>query len=484
VTRRRAQRLAPFLLSLSGWLFPAEAAANGAFPAVSQIVVDPVDSDRLFLRSTFGIVVSPDRGANWDWICESAAGYFNVEPPMTVLEDGRVILGLAHGVSRSVPGGCGFSLAAGIEANVVDVSRVAGDPERVVALSIGYTDSQVWESTDGGDSFSPLGEPILDFRALTLDVPASEHEVVYVSGFAGIESGDTEGQLLRSDDRGRSFQRYPVPETTSAKQPYIATVDPRDHLTVYVRTDGLPGRLFVTRDGGETITEVLRLQVPIQGFALSPDGATVLATNVYDGSFRADTEAFAFEKIACRGPSCLSWTDAGLFGCGDDLGDGFIVGSSSDQGATFERVVDLSCIRGPLACDADTVVGAECPLLWPGIQNQLGADECAPPEVPTNRDCFEQGGAAGDTSTGTGTGGDGSLGGTNAGGAPPPDAGASGVNGALPNTGGTADAESASCGCSVVTHRNSWLLWPWLGFALWLARRHATRRRVRPSSLL
>ncbi|HEY3494423.1 MAG TPA: hypothetical protein VGK73_07050 [Polyangiaceae bacterium] len=470
------------------FLAAASSRANGVFPAVSQIVTEPGEPDHVFLRSTFGLVVSSDRGASWDWICESAAGYVDIEPAMTVLEGGRVILGLPRGISRSSANACDFAPAAGIDANVVDVSRVTGDPERVVALSVTDVDSQVWESTDAGETFAPLGEPLLDFRATTLDVPATEHGWIYVSGFAGVSSGTGEGRLLRSEDRGLAWQSFGVPETTSARRPYIAAVDPEHAATVYVRTEGLPGLLFVTRDGGETLEEVLRLKVPIQGFALSPDGKSVLATNVYDGAFRADVDSLVFEKVACRGPSCLSWTESGLFGCGDDTPDGFIIGASEDEGATFERVIDLSCIRGPLACESSTLVGGECPLYWPAIQTQLGAEVCAPRDVPPYRGCMDMGEAGADGTGGTGAdnqggapsnAGDGALGGATT----------AGTGAAPSNDGGatpSAPAESGregSSGCSLSTSRNSWLFLAVLGFFLGSARRRATRERRRPNEV-
>jgi hypothetical protein len=277
-------------------------------------------------------------------------------------------------------------------------------------------------------------------RATTLDVAATDGDVLYVSGVVGSADRGGYGVVLRSVDRGGSWASFPVPETNSGKKPYIAALDPRDARTVYVRTTGLPGRLFVTRDGGETFQEILRLEVPVQGFALSPDGETVLATNVYDGSFRADTRSFAFEKVACRGPSCLLWNELGLFGCGDDLGDGFIVGRSEDRGRTFENVLDLSCVRGPLACDASTIVGGECPAFWPDIRAQLGAETCAPRVVPPYTECFVEGGAGANSGGSAAQGGGGPLEGeAGAGGAPPE----------LPPQ--ATSPEPRGCGCAIPT---------------------------------
>jgi photosystem II stability/assembly factor-like uncharacterized protein len=468
---RRARRAPAFASIFALLLAPSGARANGAFPAVSQIVADPVDPQRLFLRSTFGVVLTRDGGANWDWICESAAGYLNIEPPMTVLEGGRVLLALTHGISRSSNGACEFSMAESGDVNMVDVSRATDDPERAVALSTSDLDSTVWESLDAGASWSELTEPFPDLLATTLDIAASDGDVLYVSGVVGAADAGGQGVLLRSDDRGRSWLSFPVPATNSAKKPYIAAVDPRAARTVYVRTTGLPGRLLVTRDGGETFDEVLRLEVPIQGFALAPDGETVLATNVYDGSYRAATDSLVFEKIACRGPSCLLWNELGLFGCGDDLGDGFIVGRSDDAGASFTHLLNLSCVRGPLDCEASTIVGGECPTYWPGVRTQLGAETCTPLSVPPYTGCFAEGGAGGSAGTVEGGAGEGGA----------PAQGGSGAARAGTTASQAPCPEPEGCGCSTITTKNHWKFSWIVGTLIALARRRATRSRARPT---
>jgi len=199
---------------------------------------------------------------------------------------------------------------------------------------------------------------------------------------------------------------------------------------VYVRLIGVQGELEVTHDGGKSFTTVLQTAVPVQGFALSPDGTTILASNSYDGTFRARTVDEAFEKIACTGRTCLSWSDSGLFGCGDDVVDGYVFGQSLDDGTTFQGALDLSCVRGPVACDAATSVGAACLAAWPAIQAQIGATECTPEAVEPYVGCFANGGQPSDGGTSgassggmpsSGSGGDGN--GTGGPSKPPPSPG-------------------------------------------------------------
>ena len=464
------------------------AAANGAFPNVSQLVADPDDPSHMVLRATFGLLVTRNGGADWDWLCEAGMGYQDIEPPLTVLAGGTILLGLPNGVGRSDPSGCDFASASGLTASVVDVSRVVARPGEAVALSVTETTSQVWRTTDGGQSFEKLGIELRDFVATTLDVAPGDPKRLYVSGVG------TDGPLLlRSDDRGETFEATELPKTDTARRPFIALVGPDDD-TVFVRLDGLPGYLLASRDAGATFEQVLELRVPIQGFSLSPDRQSVLATNSFDGSYRADLETLEFERISCRGPSCLLWTSQGLFGCGSNLTDGYVLGSSGDHGATFERVVDLSCVRGPLACDEDSSTGSTCESVWPAVQMQLGAETCSPPATPAPLSCGLEtpggdGGAAGDGAEGgaggepapSSSGGSGDLGG-----APAEPGGGSnaGYAGSFVSRPPAAEPEASGCGCQLPRPRlglNGWL-WTLLGaIALAIVNRRATGKRARPT---
>jgi len=397
------------------------AQANGALPSVDQLLIDPAAPDHLYLRATFGLLRSFDHGQSWDWLCEAGMGYVDLQPPMAVLPGGTVLLAIPEGVSRGEPSGCDFQRAEGIDANVVDLARSGAEPGAAVAVSIAGTTSRLWRTVDDGRSFAPLGEPIEGLIAATIDVAPSNPDSVYLSGLAG-----TQGVLMRSKDGGRSFESFPVPNTTTSRRPYIAAVNPFDAETVYVRLVGVEVALEVTRDGGRSFSTVLETKIAVQGFALSPDGKTLLASNGFDGTFRANTEDYAFEKIACSGRPCLNWSEGGLFGCGDDMLDGYIVGRSEDEGATFERVIDLGCLSGPLACDAATSIGSTCPAEWPTLQQQLQAPECLPRDVPPRTECT---GGAPDEDAGTG---------------------ARSGSGGRPNASGGAGAtpgEASGCGC-------------------------------------
>jgi hypothetical protein len=435
------------------WLLSTlPALANGRFPETNQLVVEPGDPDHAVVRATFGLLVTRDRGTSWGFVCEDAFGPQNTDPPLTLLPGGVLVLGLDDGVSKSDALGCHFELARGIEGPVLDVTASTGEPGTALALTADDAASIVWISSDSAASFEPRGR-IAGLSAVTLDVAPSNSDVLYLSG---VENDD--GVLYRSDDRGLNFERFTIPGASSSQVPYIAAVDPTDANTVYVRTYGIPGALLQTRDGGRTFSErPLELRTPVQGFALSGDGSVIVASNPFDGTFRAARERFEFERIRCGGASCLAFADEDLLGCGSEALDGFVVGISRDGGETFSRLLAQSCIPGPVTCPEASGVARECANTWLELRARLGAERCVPIDVEPAAGCFGSSGAGGTESPPEIP--------TNAGG----DAG--GAGGATSETGSSAGCSCATTGPS----RNLASVWSLV--VLSLVRR--TRQRSR-----
>lgn len=294
------------------------ARANGKFPAADQLVVDPGDPQHLAVRTTFGILTSSNGGADWDLICEAAAGYDNYEPGIAMADGGVIVAALFQGVGVSTASGCDWTLAAGVSgAAVADVSVSPADPSKAVALTTKAALSQYFESSDAGSTFAQVGVDLPQgFAGLTLDVvPGTQPARIYASGVDSTGATPV-GKLARSDDGGASWQLFDVPESDDVFAPYIAAIHPSDPDRVFVRLAGGPGRLLVTSDGGVQWTEVWRAPIGnLRGFALSPGGETVLVGTEFDGLYRASTADFMFEKLSSLAIRCLTWTAAGVYAC-------------------------------------------------------------------------------------------------------------------------------------------------------------------------
>ena len=425
---RNTRTIALLAFCAASGLPPRSVRANGAFPAVSQLVADPSDQAHLVLRSNFGLLITHDRGSSWDLVCEAGLGYQNVEPAIALLADGTTIAalpnGIAHGTSE-----CAFGLATGVTAYVADVARVPDVPGRAVAVSVDIdaSVSQVWHSLDGGRSWSAWGSPLNELNAATLDSAGAEDGPLYVSGVT--QNGTVKGVLARSTDRGQTWIRMDVPGASKVSAPYIAALAADDPDTLYVRLSGSPGRLLVTHDGGARWSTALDFAGPLDGFALSPDGGYALASGRVDGVWRARTSDLTFERVSCSKLRCLSWTSAGLFACADEFQAGFLVGESQDSGFTFQPRLHLSCVRGPLSCPSDSSVAEACAAGWPALSEVLGTD-CAN-SVFTPRDDCSNGGSSGGGALAS--------------------AGASGA--------GKDAALRAGAGCSLSVHRNENAVW-------------------------
>ena len=162
---------------------PAE--ANGRYPQAMQLVEDMRDAERLWLRSTYGLLTSSDGGGTWHWICEEALGYSSsaiFDPMMGVHEDGTLIMGLLTGLRTSTNGGCGWKYAIdAIRGNfVVDVAvHPVLKNQGLVLVSFGETDpdasstsyvNQIWKSADNSKTYTLLSDTLpTNFFSNTLD---------------------------------------------------------------------------------------------------------------------------------------------------------------------------------------------------------------------------------------------------------------------------------------------------------------------------
>ena len=87
--RRRTAAVA-FIL-VAAMLVPALALANGRPPLTNGVYFRPGDDQALFVRSTFGLLVSKDGGCTFRWVCEKAIGYGGeFDPKYAIATDGTI----------------------------------------------------------------------------------------------------------------------------------------------------------------------------------------------------------------------------------------------------------------------------------------------------------------------------------------------------------------------------------------------------------
>ena len=461
--------------------------ANGRFPRAERLLEDASDPEHLVLAATYGLLVTRDRGQNWYHVCEASFAEPDLEsdPVAAITQSGAIVTSIYSVLTRSEPDACDFSVRLGQSDTdrVPDFTLARGASERIVAVHVstpldGPVVNQLYASDDDGRTFEALGPPLPSSIRLvaTVDVAPSDPERIYVSGLAE----DRSGVVLRSDDGGQSFEATTLATNTSESEtPYIAAVDPNDPDIVYVRTDlweyddvaGLDlayDALYYSDDGAQSFDEVFRTDAKLYGFALAPDGESLLlgygdpvdgggryvipeALGIYK-SATANGE-FSFEKIFAESVTCLTYTGAGLYACAAQSRSGFELGVRADADFTLEtpepftRLLDLAEVRGPLACPACSS-GARCADYWRDTCLRLGARNCDDAGAGGAPECTNAAGAGGAKAEGGAGAGDGASGASAAGAGGTPDAGEAGRGGTAGKTGANPKFDRDSgCGC-------------------------------------
>jgi hypothetical protein len=380
--------LASSALAVTTLLAPL-ARANGRFPTAQQLAPSPTDPTFIPLMATFGVVISTDTGATWDWVCEGAVGYQSSEnPTLGVTANNTVLIATFEGLGMTTDRGCTWSMGVGgITKPTVDLAVETTDPHSAFILTSGYLglddagpsyDNRVWVTHDDGTTVTQVGASLdPDIIPETIDIAPSDATRVYISGtrkLAGVPSG----VLLRSTDGGQTFAEADFPLLTGDaglldRAPYIAAVDPTNPDRVYVRVDNVDGtRLLVSDDGLATTKQVWQAQGQILGFAVSSDGTKIYAGGPLDGLYVTSRTALAFTQPVWPGQvECLALKGDALLACSNEV-SGFLVGSSTDDGTTWTPLLHLSCVRGPLACAASSLVTTQCDSLWAAQDEQLG----------------------------------------------------------------------------------------------------------------
>src|SRR5262245_48583867 len=121
---------------LATLLFSSVAGANGRPPLTNGVAFQANDSHALYVRTTFGLLISHDGGCSFRWTCEQNVGYGGMfDPTYAIANDGTIFATTLAGLRISRDGGCSFTTAtAPLAATYVDT------------ISLGPT-GEVWVAT-------------------------------------------------------------------------------------------------------------------------------------------------------------------------------------------------------------------------------------------------------------------------------------------------------------------------------------------------
>ena len=128
-----------------------------AEPSAFGIAFDPDDSDNIYVGTNCGLAVSTDGGSSWARVeVDETPNNSDTDVWDVVVHDGGIIDACGdNGHHRSTDGGGTWDASAGLPGGVCSIA-VSPDEQDVLFVSVG---TNVWESDNGGDTWTNLGTP-------------------------------------------------------------------------------------------------------------------------------------------------------------------------------------------------------------------------------------------------------------------------------------------------------------------------------------
>lgn len=364
----------------------ATALANGRAPLTNGVFFRPGDSSSIYVRSTFGLLISHDDGCTFRWVCEQAVGYGGMfDPKYAAARDGTLFATTYTGLRVSRDGGCTWATAtaelpAGAPGRIADIWIDALDVgptgEVWVATAESARPNDVYRSTDNGATFTARNmlSPTIWWKSVR--VAPSRAQRVYVSGYQVAQPPTA--HLRRSDDSGATWTPSALADVAYGATPIVlvAAVDPSDPDIVFVTSLGASppngDRLYRSTDGGATLTEVLATSSAIADVAFH--GGRVLVASAAGGAFASSDGGATFAPLT-EPPqlACLGVRGEQLIGCGANWQPDFKAVARSGDGAAWDKLFRFVELAGPLQCAAGTTSATTCDPMWPALEQQFGA---------------------------------------------------------------------------------------------------------------
>jgi len=372
------------------------AQANGRFPQSTAVKFHPGQTDTIIVPVTFGLLVSTDGGAHFDWICEQAVGYVGTyDPVYAVAADGAVLATNFEGVRIARNGFCSWDAVPDLANQWVSDIKVDSDGKvwaSTFTLSSGY-ENNIFVSTDNGATFSPsnLARNDVAFRSV-LVAPSDPtrlytvgQQVIPATADAGFPTVVTVG--FRSENGGQSWTPLNMDSIIVGNTPQVVmeAVAPDDPDVLYARSEksNVPSGdiLYRSIDKGQSWTEVLRTSDIIRAMLVQAGGKVIVGT-LNDGVRISEDGGDTWMMPTEQPPmNCLGVRSDGLlFACGLNWAPSYFALATSTDGQTWTPMMRFCDIRGPLSCpagsiQADTCVGDR----WGMVKVSVSVGDCSAP---------------------------------------------------------------------------------------------------------
>ena len=327
--------------------------------------------------TTFGTLLSVNRGQSWSWLCDDSVGYDdNTEDPTYVITNSDTLLAATvHGLSISRDSGCSWSLAGAALAGawITDLAQ-ASDGSIWLTTAVFDRPSGVFVSHDDAKSFQAAGPADDGVVWLSLRIAGP---IMYVSGLrAPAVQGDPAQAVLHvSHDSGQTWVERTTPAPSSTDPTALRLLWVAGDVVFTRTTRDNQNVLHVSHDGGQTWQEALAVdEAEITSVIALPEPGHFLAGTRFSGVYRSSDDGMTFtlqpspSRLAC---AASHPADGMLYGCADDREDSMALGRSAD-GMTWSSVLTWAKIGQPLACPAASPQAESCEPRWPVVAGTLG----------------------------------------------------------------------------------------------------------------
>jgi photosystem II stability/assembly factor-like uncharacterized protein len=208
---------------------------------VSGLVMDPDDNHTLYAYTDLGFFKSIDSAQSWT--AHTIGPKFGSNAVLAVDPSNGSVLFIggslfSGGLYKSTDGGESWSALGDVLK--VRVSSIVFDPSDHQTMYIGSLDGKVHKSIDGGMTWQAVGKPSGFTDVTVLAVAPSNHQVVYGAG---------RNEVIKSTDGGQTW--YSVSQDDKIKGTVkCLLVDPKNDKTVYAATWGYA--ILVSTDGAKS----------------------------------------------------------------------------------------------------------------------------------------------------------------------------------------------------------------------------------------
>lgn len=384
-------RCAVLCLALAA--LPHGARANGRAPATSSITFRQDHDSDVAVGLTFGLLISHDSGATWQWICEAAVGYGGTYDPRYAFSSTGALFASTFDGLKVTRDSCAFATTAS-GAGFIATELLGPDHTLYVAASrpadpghgvVG--DYKIYRSSDDGATFPTSSEPAADVAWWqSLAVAPSDPQRLYLSGYRYSGTGRVQ-MLFRSDDGGTNWIALPITGLTVGQLSAIDFVGiargDADHvyLRVEAEDDQIRESIYRSTDKGEHWTPILHKAAPIPAFLVSDNGDLIAGTQSLGAVISHDDGTSWLPLNGAPHMNCLVENAAHeIWACTQNYGtpivpsDGAGILKTTDL-VTWTKVLRYEELTDAAGCAPGTIQRDSCAALWCGVCQQLG---CTP----------------------------------------------------------------------------------------------------------